>query len=119
MGNSTDVVFYLQPTFLLPLDSADPPPATPADDIIPAHELDAAMFEIVGPAKWVNAVQEDLLKRVGLEGVAPTYAASLKGKEKGEGGEEAGPREDAGAGDAAGGGGAGGAAGGGAAPMES
>jgi hypothetical protein len=51
-----------------------------------------------------------LLKRVGLEGVAPTYAASLKGKEKGEGGEEAGPREDAGAG---------GAAGGGAAPMES
>ena len=118
MGNSTDVVFYLQPTFLLPLDSADPPPATPADDIIPAHELDAAMFEIVGPAKWVNAVQEDLLKRIGLEGVAPTYAASLKGKEKGEGGEEAGPREDAGAGDAAGGGGAGGAAGGGAAPME-
>ena len=79
------------PTFLLPLDSADPPPATPADDIIPAHELDAAMFEIVGPAKWVNAVQEDLLKRVGLEGVAPTYAASLRGKEKGEGGgEEAG-----------------------------
>ena len=73
------------PTFLLPLDSADPPPATPADDIIPAHELDAAMFEIVGPAKWVNAVQEDLLKRVGLEGVAPTYAASLRGKEKGEG----------------------------------
>ena len=63
------------PTFLLPLDSADPPPATPADDIIPAHELDAAMFEIVGPAKWVNAVQEDLLKRIGLEGVAPTYAA--------------------------------------------
>ena len=97
---------------MLPLDSADPPPATPADDIIPAHELDAAMFEIVGPAKWVNAVQEDLLKRVGLEGVAPTHAASLKGKEKGEGG-EAGPREDAG------GGGAGGAAGGGAAPMES
>ena len=108
------------PTFLLPLDSADPPPATPADDIIPAHELDAAMFEIVGPAKWVNAVQEDLLKRVGLEGVAPTYAASLRGKEKGEGGgEEAGPGEGAGAGDAAGGRGAGGAAGGGAAPMES
>ena len=105
---------------MLPLDSADPPPATPADDIIPAHELDAAMFEIVGPAKWVNAVQEDLLKRVGMEGVAPTYAASLKGKEKGEGGEEAGPREDAGAGGAAGGGGAGGGvAGGGAAPMES
>jgi hypothetical protein len=102
------------PTFLLPLDSADPPPATPADDIIPAHELDAAMFEIVGPAKWVNAVQEDLLKRVGLEGVAPTYAASLKGKEKG-GGEEAEPREDAGAGGAAGGG----RAGGGAVPMES
>ena len=119
MCNSTDFVFCLQPTFLLPLDSADPPPATPADDIIPAHELDAAMFEIVGPAKWVNAVQEDLLKRVGLEGVAPTYAASLRGKEKGEGGEEAGPREDAGAGNAAGGGGAGGAAGGGAAPMES
>ena len=85
-------------------------PATRADDIIPAHELDAAMIEIVGPAKWVNAVQEDLLKRVGLEGVAPTYAASLKGKEKGEGGGgEAEPREDAGAG---------GAAGGGAAPME-
>ena len=106
------------PTFLLPLDSADPPPATPADDIIPAHELDAAMFEIVGPAKWVNAVQEDLLKRVGLEGVAPTYAASLRGKEKGEGGEEAGPREDAG-GSRRGRGGRGGAAGGGAAPMES
>ena len=107
---------------MLPLDSADPPPATPADDIIPAHELDAAMFEIVGPAKWVNAVQEDLLKRVGLEGVAPTYAASLRGKEKGEGGgEEAGPREDAGAarGTPRAGGGAGGAAGGGAAPMES
>lgn len=114
MCNSTDFVFCLQPTFLLPLDSADPPPATPADDIIPAHELDAAMFEIVGPAKWVNAVQEDLLKRVGLEGVAPTYAASLKGKEKG-GGEEAEPREDAGAGGAAGGG----RAGGGAVPMES
>jgi hypothetical protein len=108
------------PTFLLPLDSADPPPATPADDIIPAHELDAAMFEIVGPAKWVNAVQEDLLKRVGLEGVAPTYAASLRGKEKGEGGEKK-PgrgktrvRGSRGRGEARGG-----AAGGGAAPMES
>ena len=105
---------------MLPLDSADPPPATPADDIIPAHELDAAMFEIVGPAKWVNAVQEDLLKRVGLEGVAPTYAASLRGEEKGEGGgEEAGAAGRRGCGRRRGRGSAGGAAGGGAAPMES
>ena len=38
-----------------------------------------------GREVWVEAVQEDLLRRVGIEGIAPTYARSLrKGKEKGQ-----------------------------------
>ena len=103
------------PTFALPVDSPDPPPAIPDDDVIPTHELDEAMFQIVGPKAWVEAVQEDLLRRVGIEGVAPTYAASLrKGKEKGQpgGGGGGGAGEGDGGGGGAGEGGEGGEGGG-------
>ena len=102
------------PTFALPVDSPDPPPAIPDDDVIPTHELDEAMFQIVGPKAWVEAVQEDLLRRVGIEGVAPTYAASLrKGKEKGQpgGGGGGGAGEGDGGGGGAGEGGEGGGGG--------
>ena len=107
------VAGIVPPTFALPVDSPDPPPAIPDDDVIPVHELDEAMFQIVGPKVWVEAVQEDLLRRVGIEGIAPTYARSLqKGKEKGQpaGGEGGG---GAGEGDGGGGGPGGGEGGGG------
>ena len=107
------VVGIKPPTFALPVDNPDPPPAVPPDDVIPEHELDEAMFQIVGPKVWVEAVQEDLLRRVGIEGIAPTYARSLqKGKEKGQpaGGEGGG---GAGEGDGGGGGPGGGEGGGG------